>query len=268
MDDEMHALARELGIAHPPPASARGYRDNVDLLDAELARAFLEIQLAENASAHGVRRNPALWTGEAVFSVIIADDTRLRAPRASGCSVRPRGSTPSAAFLAAAPATIGDVEIPGTWIGKAIRECAGAAVLLDRGIPLWLASGAIAERRRSCADGGGDSRKGGVRVVCRLARHAAHGDRHHAGMRCGAVRCASLARASVLAFARRSARRGAGTVRRGTGATRRDVARDRRIVGQRTGAARRTIIRPPTTTLARSGVRGRPAASARRFTMS
>ena len=42
----------------------------MNLLDAELARGFCEIQLSENASGHGVRGNPALWTGEAVFSVV------------------------------------------------------------------------------------------------------------------------------------------------------------------------------------------------------
>src|SRR4030095_8390142 len=61
-----HALSRE----YPTSPSAAAFRNNPDLLDAELARAFLEVQRAENASGHGQRGNPALWTGEAIFSII------------------------------------------------------------------------------------------------------------------------------------------------------------------------------------------------------
>jgi len=70
LDTEMEALGAQLASAYPAPASPVGYRDNPELLDAELARGFLEIQRAENASQHGPRGNPALWTGEAVFSII------------------------------------------------------------------------------------------------------------------------------------------------------------------------------------------------------
>ena len=70
LDDEMQSLHGELLAAHPPVQSPSAYRDDVNALDAELARAFLEIQPAENAGAHGVRGNPSLWTGEAVFALI------------------------------------------------------------------------------------------------------------------------------------------------------------------------------------------------------
>ena len=69
-DDEMKALGDALSAEYPAPASAFGFRNSPDLLDAELARGFLDIQRAENASLHGPRGNPALWTGEAVFSII------------------------------------------------------------------------------------------------------------------------------------------------------------------------------------------------------
>jgi hypothetical protein len=59
LDAEMGAIHAELHAAHPPPASPRAFAERPELLDAELARAFLEIQRAENASAHGVRGNPA-----------------------------------------------------------------------------------------------------------------------------------------------------------------------------------------------------------------
>ena len=143
MDDEMRALHAELSAAHPTPESARHYRDDVDLLDAELARAFLEIQLAENASRHGVRGNPALWTGEAIFSVVslmIREfaplDDRLRAATARLEAIP--------TFLAHAPETMGDSALPAAWTARALRECEGAAILLTRGMDAWLASGAHA----------------------------------------------------------------------------------------------------------------------------
>jgi hypothetical protein len=145
LDDEMHALVRELGIAHPRPTSARGYRENADALDAELARAFLEIQLAENAGDHGVRRNPALWTGEAVFAVVslmIRDFAPLE-ERVTSAAAR-LAAIP--AFLAGAMATIGDARIPEAWIARAARECSGATILCERGIPRWLASGVVASK--------------------------------------------------------------------------------------------------------------------------
>lgn len=143
LDDEMHALTRELGVVHPRPTSVRGYRDNIDLLDAELARAFLVIQLAENASAHGVRRNPALWTGEAIFSVVsLMVGSFAPLDERVSCAAARLAAIPT--FLASAQATIGDTDIPAAWISKAVRECTGAAVLLARGIPRWLASGTVA----------------------------------------------------------------------------------------------------------------------------
>ena len=54
-------------------------------MDLALADGFLEIQIAEHEGAHFYRGNPALWTGEAIFSVI-ALVTRDFAPlaRAAG----------------------------------------------------------------------------------------------------------------------------------------------------------------------------------------
>lgn len=141
LDNEMRGLHAELSAAHPTPESARDYRGDVELLDAELARAFLEIQLAENASTHGVRGNPALWTGEAIFSVVslmIRDfaplDDRLRAATARLEAIP--------AFLAQACETICDCAIPEAWTARALRECEGATILLTRGVDAWLASGA------------------------------------------------------------------------------------------------------------------------------
>jgi len=70
IDDEMRGLIDTLDERYPAPDNDAAFRDDANLLDAELARGFCEIQLSENASGHGMRGNPALWTGEAVFSVI------------------------------------------------------------------------------------------------------------------------------------------------------------------------------------------------------
>ena len=48
-------------------------------IDLALADAFLEVQIAEHESGLFVHRNPALWTGEAIFG-IIALVTRPFAP--------------------------------------------------------------------------------------------------------------------------------------------------------------------------------------------
>lgn len=146
MDDEMRALIAELSDAHPAPASVRGYRDDVNVLDAELARGFLEIQLAENASRHGVRGNPSLWIGEAVFS-IIALMIREFAPVDRRIVIATRRLEALPGFLAAAYDTFGDAPVPIAWTAKALRECEGAAILLDRGIDVWVDSATVVPTR-------------------------------------------------------------------------------------------------------------------------
>ena len=141
LDDEMDTLSAELSAAHPAALSARAYRDDADLLDAELARAFLEIQRAENATVHSVRGNPSLWTGEAIFSVIalmIRDFAPLEA-RIEAAAAR-LDAIPG--FFAQAAETLGHTALSPHWTAKAMRECAGALLLLDVGIRKWLTSGA------------------------------------------------------------------------------------------------------------------------------
>ena len=140
LDSAMRGLHAELADAHPAPDSARDYRDDIELLDAELARAFLEIQIAENASTHGVRGNPALWTGEAIFSVIslMIREFAPLADRLRAVSARLEAIP---GFLALARETMGDCALPAPWTARALRECEGAAILLTHGVEAWVASG-------------------------------------------------------------------------------------------------------------------------------
>lgn len=138
--DEMRTLHAELTTAHPAPDAETRYRDDPDLLDAELARAFLEIQLAEDASMHGVRGNPALWSGEGVFSVIslMIRDFAPSAERVDAASARLEAIP---GFLAEAETTTRDCAFPESWKARSLRDCQGAAILLASGIERWLASG-------------------------------------------------------------------------------------------------------------------------------
>ena len=64
----MQSLRRDLATAGlVDDGAVRRFPEDVDLA---LADAFLEIQIAEHESGHFLHRNPSLWTGEAIFSVI------------------------------------------------------------------------------------------------------------------------------------------------------------------------------------------------------
>lgn len=155
--EEMRVLHAELTTAYP--AAELRYRDDPSLLDAELARAFLEIQLAEDACTHGVSGNPALWSGEAVFSVISLM-IREFAPLAERVDAATKRLEALPAFLADAKTTTHDRPFPESWKARSLRDCQGAALLLDGGIDRWLASGdcppAQARRLRQAT---GDARR-------------------------------------------------------------------------------------------------------------
>ena len=135
MDDEMRSLGEALAREYPAPASAAAYRNNPDLLDAELARGFLDIQRAEHATLHGPRGNPALWTGEAVFS-IVALMIRDFAPPEVRADLAARRADGIVGFLSPRVGT----PLPRRWVDRAARDCEGAAVLLGEGVERWTAA--------------------------------------------------------------------------------------------------------------------------------
>ena len=147
--------------------ASAAFPDDVDLA---LADAFLEIQIAEHEGAHFYRGNPALWTGEAIFSV---DRRWSRAtsrrstsgwrPRRRACAAIPRVSRRRA------PDARGTRRPRGRR--RRVAECGAAEILFGeacrRGLPT---SG-----RPGDGDGGDAAScamaRDGVRCICaRLAR--------------------------------------------------------------------------------------------------
>ncbi|MGQ0735561.1 MAG: DUF885 family protein [Acidobacteriota bacterium] len=140
---EMRTLRRDLDAAGRVPDDR--VRDVADEIDLALADAVLEIQIAEHESRHFQRGNPALWTGEAIFSIVslvtrpfAPIDQRLRAAAARLSAIP--------AFLEDARETI--VHGPEAWRDRALRECEAAESLFGRSLPDWLpgsgASSAVA----------------------------------------------------------------------------------------------------------------------------
>ncbi len=251
---------------------AAAFANSPELLDAELARGFLEIQRAENASLHGPRGNPALWTGEAVFS-IISLMIRDFAPTAKRIESRLRRLEALPAFLDAAwhdtastsqasPSVAPLADEPWTSTARTARCATGAprsarAAASRRWIAAWIALGADA-RDRSAASRGRAARAGasGVRDAG-CGRHPAAPDDGD-GVRPRAVRPAALARSSLHALARRPARRGARAIRRPSARELDAMARDgRRLVGRTCRPSSRPITRRLTSTLEAFTRRGR-----------
>jgi Bacterial protein of unknown function (DUF885) len=134
----MRALRSRLVNEHPLPKDGVGALcDDPIGLDAELARANLDVRLAEHTSGHFVDRNPALWTGEAIFSAV----SLMIRPFASA-DVR---LAPLASRLAAIPAFLREMQssitgaVPALWRDRARRECDAAQHLFDTGLNMWLA---------------------------------------------------------------------------------------------------------------------------------
>jgi hypothetical protein len=163
LDDEMRSLGAALAAEYPAPNSVSAFRTSPDLLDAELARGFLEIQRAENASMHGPRGNPALWTGEAVFSIIALmirefsamseriETAEARLAKFSSYLCRPatqpvwkvetKGSVVAAWIAEGLDRDWGIFDprtpIPLGWKEKALRDRDGAMILFTTGMVNW-----------------------------------------------------------------------------------------------------------------------------------
>src|SRR6476646_3031221 len=105
IDAEMRDLSARLAQRY---AEARPVAyEKAHALDAELIRGFCAIQASEHSGSHGPRGNPALWTGEGVFSVI-ALMIRDFAPLGDRVSAATKRMNALPDFLAQARDTLGD----------------------------------------------------------------------------------------------------------------------------------------------------------------
>ena len=137
---EMRGIREALDdFREPTPAQMRG---STTQLDGELARANIDVRLAEYESGFFHVRNPALWTGEAIFGVVslLIRDFAPAAQRLPSIAARLR-AIPS--FLEQLPRTV--TAVPPQWIARAQRECAAADGLFDRGLHDWLTLHAIGD---------------------------------------------------------------------------------------------------------------------------
>lgn len=135
--DEFEALTVALDDAFPPTDDPAVLARDAEALDAALARANLDVRQLEFESRFFHDKNPALWTGEAIFGVV-ALMLRPPAPIEDGvASIAMR--------LHEVPQFLGDMQhtlsetVPPHWIDRALREARAGAVLLRRGLPIWLA---------------------------------------------------------------------------------------------------------------------------------
>lgn len=108
----------------------------VDSLDRDLVEGFLEIDRWEQASGHGPRGNPCVFTGEAVFGVI-ALLLRPFAPVSERLAHAAARMAAIPELLARGQALVRSA--PRSWIERAMRECNGARALFERGIDAFVA---------------------------------------------------------------------------------------------------------------------------------
>lgn len=108
---------------------------NIDAVDAELARANIDVRILETQSRFFHDRNPALWTGEAIFSVV-ALLLRPTQPseQCTDAIIARLGAIPS--FLGAMPTTLTE-PVPAIWIDRATREARAFATFLRGPLQLW-----------------------------------------------------------------------------------------------------------------------------------
>jgi len=131
---EMAALHDALFTAAPRASDAVLAAD-IEAVDAELARANIDVRILETQTRFFHDRNPALFTGEAIFSVV----SLLLRPtqpieRCTDAIIARLGEIPS--FLGAMPAALTE-PVPAIWIDRAIREARVFSAFLLGPLRLW-----------------------------------------------------------------------------------------------------------------------------------
>lgn len=106
-----------------------------ETLDATLALANVTLRIAELDSAFFQQKNPALWTGEAIFGPVSLMNRSFGASENQMVTLTAR--------LAAVPEFLANLQlellqpVPAEWCARAIRECAAAQQLFHDGIREW-----------------------------------------------------------------------------------------------------------------------------------
>jgi uncharacterized protein (DUF885 family) len=108
---------------------------DAERLDRIVAEGVLEVLGWEAGSQHFAAGNPCIYTGEAIFGVIVL----LLRPFAP-VDVRVEAATDRMmaipAFLAQGRANV--QRAPAPWIERAARECEGAIALFERGVDMFI----------------------------------------------------------------------------------------------------------------------------------
>jgi hypothetical protein len=133
--DEMRAVRSDLAAAGLfADAQVEQFPEQVD---PALADGCLEIQIAEHEGDHFYRRNPALWTGEAIFGVLSLV-TRAFAPLEVRLSAAEARLAALPRFLSDARRTL--TSSPPEWRARALRECEAADRLFAHSLPAWVSA--------------------------------------------------------------------------------------------------------------------------------
>ena len=142
-DTEVSELAElhDALFSAAPTGSDAVLAANVEAVDAELARANIDVRILETQSRFFHDRNPALWTGEAIFSVVAL----LLRP------TQPIDLCADAiiARLDKLPTFLGDMpnalteSVPAVWIERATREARVFAAFLRGDLRRWCDAHAV-----------------------------------------------------------------------------------------------------------------------------
>ncbi len=144
--DVRASLRHRLRAASGRDERGPGFQHDWVDLDLSLMDAWLEIQLAEDASRHFIRGNPSLAVGEALFGLVSLawDDHTSDTARRSALEAR----------LAAIPGFLEGAErscsreVPQAWLDRALRECDGGLDLIAD-VAAWAAVGNADHKRDS-----------------------------------------------------------------------------------------------------------------------
>ena len=142
---ELAELHDALFSAFPPKGDTM-LAGSIDAVDAELARANIDVRILETQSRFFHDRNPALWTGEAIFSVVSLLLRPTQPIEACTASLKARlRAIP--AFLGAMPSALTE-PVPAIWIDRATREARVFAAFLRGQLRLWCSEHQVADTER------------------------------------------------------------------------------------------------------------------------